>query len=266
MNERTNIQQPTNQPNKQTNKKKENNSKSRYVSDQISGEIVIKNVVQIRNVNSTIHDIRGDQKLNLSAPERIQNLFAHRFVKTTTQQIKSNQIIACTHSNALKNNAFSTRKRIWLRHLAVQKINPKSLDFLRSFALLARLCPTLLLLPRRPFLPVLRLKTRSIGDFVNPIQQQLAGFHFIHEDQRDAFLPHLRFLVLLLHKLQSTRFSLSTRMKSISFRIFLCSLHTWMSCVISGLIETSLVLSMLISSFFLCLLLTIMELFGISTS
>ena len=234
-NERTFSNQPTNQTNKQTNKqtkrKKENNSKSRYVSDQISGEIVIENVVQIRNVNSTIHDIRGNQKLNLSAPERIQNLLAHRFVKTTTQeiksnQIKSNQIIACTHSNALKNNAFSTRKRIWLRHLAVQKINPKSLDFLRSFALLARLCPALLLLPRRPFLPVLRLKTRSIGDFMNPIQQKLAGFHFIHEDQRDAFLPHLRFLVLLLHKLQSTRFSLSTRMKSISFRIFLCSLHT----------------------------------------
>ena len=95
-NERTNIQQPTNQPtnqpNKQTKRKKENNSKSRYVSDQISGEIVIENVVQIRNVNSTIHDIRGNQKLNLSAPERIQNLLAHRFVKTTTKEIKSNQI------------------------------------------------------------------------------------------------------------------------------------------------------------------------------
>ena len=55
-----------------------------------------------------------------------------------------------------------------------------------------------------------------------------------------------------------------TRMKSISFRIFLCSLQTWISWVISGLMETSLELSRrnIYSSF----LLTMIELFGISTS
>ena len=108
------------------------------------------------------------------------------------------------------------------------------------------------------------LKTRSIRDLVNPVQQELSRFHFINKDQRDALLPDLRFLVLLLHKLQTTRLAASTRMKSISFRIFLCSLHTWMSCVISGLMETSLVLSTLDAHRVFPL--TMMELFGISTS
>ena len=99
---------------------------------------------------------------------------------------------------------------------------------------------------------------------MDEIKQKLPSFHFVHENECYGLLTNLCFFILVLNKLDFTSLLFRTRIKSMSFLTFLCSLHTWMSWVINGLIDTSLELS---GGQSLPLhILTIIDLFGISTS
>lgn len=77
----------------------------------------------------------------------------------------------------------------------------------------------------------------------NKLQNEFTCFHFIHKNQCDGFLTDMILLILILNILILKRVKMDTRMKSNSLRIFLCSLHSWTSCVMSGLMETSLSVS-----------------------
>lgn len=149
-----------------------------YVSDEIRGEVVVQHIVQIGDVNSTVHHICRDQELGLAAFETVQHLLAHR-----------------------------------LRHLAVQEVDAKlfHVALLLLLLLLLRLLRRLLrqLLSRartlrRTLLPVLDLISAACAHIANEVDQKLARLHLVYEDHRDGTLPHALLLVLLHHILRLT--------------------------------------------------------------
>ena len=58
-----------------------------YVSDEIRGEVIVQHVVQIGDVNTTVHHVRRDQELGLAALETVQHLLTHRLGHLAVQKV-----------------------------------------------------------------------------------------------------------------------------------------------------------------------------------